>query len=405
MSSQKDRPENRYPPDDPRHYGSSRFAVRLWHGMTLWAFFRLARGHWHKIPPSRYPLVISILTTAGINSVFALLDMLIYGSRVRKTEIGQGPVLIIGFQRSGTTFLNELMACDPRVAFPDNVQCLQPEAFLVSEKLIRPLARLKPPEKRPMDNVDIAPDAPQEDEIALLLSGVPSPYSLMAFPGDTSEYRRRLEEETLDERKRRAWSRSWMHFLRRVQFANPGKRLLLKSPTHTVRIRRILELFPDAKFVHITRDPYRIYKSNEKLARALTVTQGIIKHAQNEEQAFRELLSGFVRFHEAYERQKPDIPQGGLVTIAYEDLVRDPERVVRHIYEALDLGDFGPVEEPLRAYVREKSGYVTNRYNMDPETVKDINENWEFYFRDYGYEMQPTEQPSATAAPDAAANA
>lgn len=398
MSNATDRPENRFPPDDPRHYGSSRFALRLWHGMTLWAFWKLARGNWHKIPPSRYPLLASILVVASLNSVFAILDKLIYGARVRQTEFENSPVLIIGFQRSGTTFLNELLACDPRVAYTDNVQCLQPEAFLITEKVLRPLARLAPPQKRPMDDVDIAPDAPQEDEIALLLSGVPSPYSLIAFPGDTTEYRRRLEDEALDERTRNIWNRGWLHFLRRVQFSNPGKRLLLKSPTHTVRIHRILELFPDAKFVHITRDPYRIYKSNEKLARALTVTQGISKRSQDEQEAFNELLSGFVRFHDAYERQKPDIPEGSLVTIAYEELVKDPEAVIRRVYEALNLGDFGPVEAPLRAYIDKKRGYRTNRYDMDPETVRKINENWSSYFETYGYEMRaPEGEPAARA--------
>ena len=33
------------------------------------------------------------------------------------------------------------------------------------------------------------------------------------------------------------------------------KRIVLKSPAHTARVRVLLELFPKARFVHIIRDP------------------------------------------------------------------------------------------------------------------------------------------------------
>ena len=34
-----------------------------------------------------------------------------------------------------------------------------------------------------------------------------------------------------------------------------NRSLLLKSPPHTARIRLLLEMFPNARFVHILRDP------------------------------------------------------------------------------------------------------------------------------------------------------
>ena len=61
-----------------------------------------------------------------------------------------------------------------------------------------------------------------------------------------------------------AWRRTLYRFLQRITFRNP-KRLVLKSPPHTCRIRLILEMFPDARFVHIHREPYVIYQSTRHL--------------------------------------------------------------------------------------------------------------------------------------------
>ena len=43
------------------------------------------------------------------------------------------------------------------------------------------------------------------------------------------------------------------------------QRLILKSPAHTARVKILHELFPEAKFVHISRNPLEIYQSTQKL--------------------------------------------------------------------------------------------------------------------------------------------
>ena len=46
-------------------------------------------------------------------------------------------------------------------------------------------------------------------------------------------------------------------------------RLVLKSPPHSARIRILKELFPDALFVHIVRDPYVVFSSTVHLWKTL----------------------------------------------------------------------------------------------------------------------------------------
>lgn len=45
-----------------------------------------------------------------------------------------------------------------------------------------------------------------------------------------------------------------MRFLKQITYLRP-KRIVLKSPTYTGRIRVLQQMFPDARFVHIVRDP------------------------------------------------------------------------------------------------------------------------------------------------------
>lgn len=390
-------PTKLYEPNDPRYYGYSRFQFRLWHGMTTWAFFKMMSGNWKHVSPQRYGLVASVFALSLLHSLLAVFVLIFYSGRIRRTELVGAPICILGFQRSGTTFLNELIACDDRFAFPDNLQCIMPESFILAEKRLRNQNAIMKMDKRPMDDMDMSMDAPQEDEIGLLNSGVPSPYAQMAFPSTDNNYHAVLEQQQSDPKMRKNWTKSWVWFLKKVQFRNPGKRLLLKSPTHTVRVKLIRDIFPDARFIHITRNPYRVYHSNIKLGKALSVTQGFDAHGMTDQQIFDELKDGFRTFHEAYEEQKADLPEGSLVTVSYEDLVKDPMAVMRKIYDVLGLPDIEHAIPAMQAYIESRAGYKPNVYKEDPKVVRMINENWGVYFDAYGYERLPIEGDGTSA--------
>ena len=63
-----------------------------------------------------------------------------------------------------------------------------------------------------------------------------------------------------------------VYFLRKIQFAAGGKhkRLLLKSPVHTARVKLLVnlgvEMFPKATFIFVHRHPYEVFKSAVTMA-------------------------------------------------------------------------------------------------------------------------------------------
>src|SRR5690349_24370902 len=75
-------------------------------------------------------------------------------------------VVVLGYWRSGTTLLHELLCLDKRYTYPTTHACMNPHHFLFSEASA--LASGGPTAQRPMDEMEVRASSPQEDEFALL---------------------------------------------------------------------------------------------------------------------------------------------------------------------------------------------------------------------------------------------
>ena len=132
---------------------------------------------------------------------------------------------------------------------------MAPNHFTISKWWVTRLFFWLLPARRPMDNMPMGWDRPQEDEFALCNVGTPSPYLTIAFPNHPPAYEEYLTLKEVDEAARTQWKNSLRHFLQKVTFVH-RKRLIIKSPPHTARVRTLLELFPDARFVYLVRAPF-----------------------------------------------------------------------------------------------------------------------------------------------------
>src|SRR6202011_3820426 len=114
----------------------------------------------------------------------------------------------------------------------------------------------------------------QEDEFALCMLGQPSPYLTIAFPNRPPQDQEYLDLEGLPPKALARWKQTFLRFLQQLTYKNP-KRLILKSPPHTCRIKVLLEMFPDARFVHIVRNPYVVFPSTVNLWKSLYQKHGL----------------------------------------------------------------------------------------------------------------------------------
>jgi len=108
-----------------------------------------------------------------------------------------------------------------------------------------------------MDNMKAGWTRPQEDEFALCMLGLPSPYLTLAFPNRPPQYPEYLDLEGLRAASWRTGSASSSLSpsadIQESQTTGP------EIPPHSCRIKTLLEMFPDARFVHIMRDPYVVF--------------------------------------------------------------------------------------------------------------------------------------------------
>lgn len=156
------------------------------------------------------------------------------------------------------------LSVDQRFAFPNNYQALFPHAFLTMECLHSRFIEWFLPKRRPMDNIEWTMHSPQEGEFALCITTFKSPCIGWFFPERRDHYDRYLTLWDVSEREVEEWKSGLLAFLKRLNW-KLKRPLLLKSPPHTCRIKRFLEIFPEARFVHIHRNPHVVFQSTRKM--------------------------------------------------------------------------------------------------------------------------------------------
>jgi omega-hydroxy-beta-dihydromenaquinone-9 sulfotransferase len=384
------------PPDDARHpgYRDHFWIPRFWAGMCPRGWISLLARNQFDVSPWRLPHALHILALSLCTGVLWLVQEVLLGWKIRRTPLKEDPIFVIGHWRAGTTLLHELLTLDPRYGCADTYACFAPNHFLVSGWFVRPLMKILLPRRRPMDNMAAGWNRPQEDEFALCNMGLRSPYLTLAFPNHPPQDQEYLDLRNVPPAARARWKRGLSWFLRCVTLRHP-RRLVLKSPAHTCRIRTLLELFPNAKFVHIVRHPFAMFPSTVNLWKRLYADQGLHKPLFH---GLEELvLATLTRMYEAFDEDRRLLAPDQLCTVRYEDLIADPPARMQWIYATLNLGEFDRAAPAIAAYFAQRRDYQTNQFEITPALRCELISRWSKYFNDYGYSSQ--DAPPTSSAP------
>ena len=363
-------------------YTDKPWFLRMWDGMIATGWFPLlVRNRFHT-SPRRWAMMVLMSFLSLMHFGLWLLQTLFFGRRIARTQLRGDPIFVIGHWRSGTTLLHELLVLDERHTYPNTFDCFCPNHFLLTAPFFRPLVRGLLPKQRPMDNMAAGWDCPQEDEFALCNMGMPSPYMTIAFSNHPPQYQEFFELADVSPRQRAHWQNGLMWFLKCLTVRTP-RRIVLKSPPHTFRIKILLEMFPKARFLHIVRNPLVIFPSTINLWKQLYRNEGL--QVPTYEGLDEHVFTTFSRMYEVFERDRSLIPAGQFCEVRYEDLVARPIEEMRRVYEELELGGFEKVLPQMEAYFAKKADYKTNRYQLPPELAAEIRRRWASFFQRYGY--------------------
>ena len=344
----------------------SRFGPGAFGGVTFGRWIGILRDNGFAIDPPYFGRAAVVTAGSVQNSAQALFENLVYGRRVREAKVGP-PVFILGIWRSGTTHLHNLLARDPRFAYPNNYQVCYPLTFLTTERTNARLVGFFVPEKRPQDNVSLGISEPQEDEFAFCSLTGRIKSMAWVFPRRADHYNRYLTFRDADAAEVAEWKAAMTTFVKKLSFKYGGRPLVLKSPGHTARIRLLLELFPDARFVHIHRNPFVVFQSTRHMLRAVAPWFALQRpdHADLDGRVLRQYREVYDTFFE----ERGLIPKGRYHDLGFEELEADPIGRLRATYEALDLPDFTQVEPAIARYLGSVAGY---KKNVFPEFAPEL---------------------------------
>lgn len=279
----------------------------------------------------------------------------------------EAPVFIVGLQRTGTTLLHRLLTCEPALRpllswealnpapFPGHVPSSPRDPRVRQAELAERALRYLAPELFAIHPVEA--HAPEEDVLLLDLSFVsPTADATLRVPS----YQAWLRE--VDQRP------AYRYFRRAIQLLlwQRGGRWLGKTPHHLENLDVILDVFPDAKIVQTHRDPIRVVASFcSMIAHSRAVFSAQVDPFEVGAQLGEKAVRAVTRAMQVRDRAGP----GTFLDVAYADLVSDPMKEVRRIYDFIGL-ELAP--ETTRAMEGWRSGNPQNKHGVHHYRLEDF---------------------------------
>ncbi len=348
-------------------------------------WIRLLWQNKFRIKFSSIPKALYITLVSLVMFIPAMLEKLIFGKKIKNTVIDKPPVFILGHWRSGTTFIFNVMAQDKRFGYFDSVSVFTHHYFLLLGKLLRKITAKALPSKRPMDNIVYDSYVPQEELYAYATEIPESIIHMAAFPQNAAYYRKMAFTKNMTPKQYRRFCKAYSGIIKKTTFALGGKRMLLKSPDNTAHADALLEMYPDAKFIHIYRNPYKVIVSTIGLFKKLFPMFSLQGFPDDD---FVEdfIFDLYAEVHEQYIKDKEMIPPENLIEIAYEEFVKSPIDSLEMIYDKLKIGSFEEVRPEFENYLDSIADYQTNKFKTDERLQAKITQKLGKYIEYFGYE-------------------
>ncbi|WP_255326155.1 sulfotransferase [Sphingobium sp. EM0848] len=300
-------------------------------------------------------------------------------------EVIEKPIFITGLPRSGTSLLFELIARDKQLMAPANwefvLPCPPPEAATyrtdprvpTAQDLITQMQRVAPSYQAMHE---MGAWIPNECGVAFRMSfrsqhlaaayQVPS-YSGWLFAADPAPA-----------------YRDYKRLLKLLQWKNPRRHWLLKSPEHQSCLPTLFDVFPDARVVVTHRDPVRAQGSVTNL---LGTLYWMRSDKRFDAAAFEQLLTPegtAARLDQMIDWiETRRIPSVQIFHSRYADLVDTPIETLEGLYAQMGLEASEAFLAEVKTYLagKPKGKFGAHRYAVDdaPET-RGVFHRYESYF-------------------------
>ena len=336
-----------------------------------------------------FKFIIRTILTLLINVInwpFRTYEKLFINKKYSRAQIEKDPIFIIGHWRSGTTHLHNILCQDPQMAYTTTFQSVFPDTLFnkAGRFLFEGFARILIPGTRKGDNVTLGTTLPQEEEFAL---GDKTPicfYYFWMFPRSLKKfYEQFIRFKDMDIAMIDSWKKDYRLLISKAMKNTGRDRFLSKNPPNTARIKVLLEMFPNARFIHIHRNPVEVYLStNNFFDKMLPHLQLQTIEASALDDHIFELYKNLMT---DYLEQRQLIPKGHLVELPFDTLETDPVTCIKNIYEELNLSGHDQGQPYFEAYLNKMKSYQKNKHHISEALMKKIQNEWGFAMKEWGY--------------------
>ncbi len=333
--------------------GLERLVDSLEHEARLTALGRVA---------ARSHLVQLLETRLGLVSRMPFLT----GERIEQ------PLFVLGLPRTGTTVLYGMLAADKTMRSPESWEVARPFPAPSGVDPVRVAAMNK-------DLEGFRRIAPGIDHIHPMDAMLPQECLAMHAPQFASyEF-----PTTFPVPSYWQWLRSAdmtpayafeKQFLQHLQSGGRrGQRWVLKTPCHLMWLDVLLEVFPDALFVHTHRNPTTVLASVSSL---MSTIRSAVSDAIDPVAIGREQFDAWTWGMQRVMAARDLLPADRVVDVQYEDTVAHPVETVERVYTHLGLPYTEQVAQGVRDYLaanpRDKHGshtYTLEEFGLDKTEV------------------------------------
>jgi hypothetical protein len=332
---------------------------RVW--FSLLKRNRVDRKYWHKA------FFISLITLL----VYPLqwIQEWLYRRKFRQVDFEKNPpIFVLGHWRSGTTHLHYILHQDPQFGTLSNYQAFLFTVAQLSKTWLKWMLSPLMPSTRPQDNTSIDMNKPAEEEQPFCTISTRTGMHSWHFPKNSTYFKKYNLFEGITPKEKKLWQRDYLHCLRNIAVFNNEKRLVLKNPHNTSRVKELLELFPNAKFIFIHRDPIDVFLSTRHLYKKMVSTQYLQPASQEEVDAM--IFDYYKKIVRKYLNERHLIPEGNLIELSYHQLKEQPEQEVEKIYRELGLPNYTQAKPHITRYLQSTKKYKANSYKPIDENLR-----------------------------------
>ncbi len=334
-------------------------------GSTLFRFFSLIGETSFRMKWVAFSRLLTSLFIILLFTPFRIIEAIAYG--LAKKEEVKAPIFIIGHPRSGTTYFHDSMNEFESLVAPRMIDCLFPFLSKYFEFLLVPILKNVLPETRLMDKMKVNWNSPQEEEFGMALMARHSSVSFLFMPSKSKDILKRyvlMRESTYTAK----WLSTHYAFARKIQSMNKGKTLVFKSPGNTARTAELLSIYPDARFIHIVRDPQDVIPSTLNLYNKILPEFSLESFDNFDVHSF--VFEYYELVMQKFLAEKSNLTSEQLAELKYEDFVKQPIQELSKIVEQLKI-DVKP--DDLSSFFEARKSFKRNSFNPENDLVSEIN--------------------------------